>query len=199
LTASLERVEPEKPAGSDDVTVEAVVLHSISRSTGSRRRRSRVAVLALPLLALIAPAAPAAADAGRHDGPGVIAGSSRTGADFWRWVLTQPAATNPLTDTTGDFCDVGQDGHRWFLAGTFFTPEPVTRTCTIPRGTRLTFPVVNAFNGATPGDAPDKSTVEYVRSQVAGIREGATLLRVTVDGEVVRPRGSSTWSRGCSP
>lgn len=164
---------------------------TFSRSDDSRCRRSPVVALAL-LLALIAPVGPAAADGHRadeHRGDGhrVTAQVSRTGADFWQWALTQPAATNPLVDTTGEFCAVGQRGHRWFLAGSLFTPEPVTRTCEIPRGTRLTFPVVNAFYGATPGDPAEQSTVEFARSQVAGIRDGATLLRVTVDGEVLRP------------
>ena len=148
-------------------------------------RRSGVVVLALLLLALMAPAAPAVADPAHHDEPRVITRPTSTGAEFWQWALTQPAVANPLLDTTGEFCDVGQSGHTWFLAGSI-SPDPITRTCAIPPGTRLTFPVVNAFYGATPGDTPQESTVEFVRSQVAGIRDGATGLRVTVDGELLR-------------
>ncbi len=158
---------------------------SNSRSTSRRRGRRGLAVLTV-LLALITPIAPAAAQGRQHDDPRVIMRLTSTGADFWQWALTQPAATNPLLDTTGQFCDVGQNGRHWFLAGSLFSPEPITRTCEVATGTRLTFPVVNAFYGATPGDAPEQSTVEYARSQVAGIREGATVLRVTVDGEVLR-------------
>lgn len=136
------------------------------------------AVLVLVLLALVAPAGAATATDGGHHGHGARYGT--TGARFWQWGLSQPAATNPLFDTTGEFCDVGQRGRTWFLAG--YTGGPITRTCTVPRGTTLVFPVVNVFYGATPGDPPQESTVAYVREQVAGLRAGAHDLRVTVDG-----------------
>jgi len=139
-------------------------------------------VLTLVLVALVAPAAAATATDGDHHGHGASLGT--TGARFWQWGLTQPAATSPLFDTTGEFCDVGQRDHTWFLAG--YTAGPITRTCTVPRGTTLVFPVVNAFFGATPGDPPEQSTAAYVRSQVAGLRAGAHNLRVTVDGTVLR-------------
>ncbi|MFC4614809.1 hypothetical protein ACFO3K_08825 [Cellulomonas algicola] len=143
------------------------------------RGRLRV-VLALVLLVLVAPAGAATATAtdGGHHGHAARYGT--TGARFWQWGLTQPAATSPLFDTTGAFCDEGQRGRTWFLAG--YTGGPITRTCTVPAGTTLVFPVVNAFYGATPGDPPEQSTVAFVREQVAGLRAGAHDLRVTVDG-----------------
>lgn len=149
-----------------------------------RRRRTRAVVVALALLVLVAPGAPAVADAHHHDTYGSSPKLGTTGAEFWQWVLTQPVETNPLLDTTGEFCDVGQTGHTWFLAGS--TGGAITRTCEVPLGTRLVFPVVNAFYGATPGDPPEQSTEDYARSQVAGIREGARDLMVTVDGTPLR-------------
>jgi hypothetical protein len=146
----------------------------------THRTRSRVLILLLLLLALLAPAGPAAA----HDGGGHRYGT--TGAEFWQWVLAQPAATNPLTDATGEFCDEGQRGRTWFLAGSFV--GPVTRECTIPYGKKVVFPVVNFGAFSFPNDPPEQRTEEYLRSQVAGFRDAATGLRVTVDGAVLPRR-----------
>ena len=144
----------------------------------SRTARSRVLVLGLLLLALLAPASAATA----HDrGGGPRYGT--TGAEFWQWVLSQPAATNPRTDTTGQFCAEGQRGGTWFLAGSFV--GPVTRTCTVPYGKKIVFPVVNYGAFAFPGDPPEQRTEEYLRSQVAGFKAAATGLRVTLDGTVL--------------
>jgi hypothetical protein len=65
----------------------------------------------------------------------------------WNWALQFPAATNPVEDPTGESCHLGQQGPVWFLAGTF--GGTVTRTCTIPEGKFLFFPIVNV-----PGDVP---------------------------------------------
>lgn len=64
---------------------------------------------------------------------------------WWAWAWTQPRAVNPVFDKTGEFCAQGQSGSVWFLAGTFIEkpPEIVTRTCTIPVGKALFFPVYN--------------------------------------------------------
>jgi len=75
--------------------------------------------------------------------------SGEWAARWWQWALAQPAAVNPLTDTTGELCARGRRGRMWFLAGTT-GGDPVTR-CTIPRGRWLLFPIVNNFSGATPG------------------------------------------------
>jgi hypothetical protein len=102
-------------------------------------------------------------------------------ADWWQWALSQPAATNPLTDLTGAQCANEQSGRVWFLAGTI-TGETVMRTCTVRTGTALLFPVVNAFacvdpGGPDPGEAALRESVAYVRS--------ATGLTATIDGATV--------------
>src|SRR5258706_16430044 len=50
-------------------------------------------------------------------------------AEWWQFILSLPAAANPLLDT-GAQCAVGQRGPVWFLAGSL--GEVVTRTCTVP-------------------------------------------------------------------
>jgi len=39
------------------------------------------------------------------------------GAAWWNWALSSPFETNPLTDTTGEFCHTNQAGNVFFLAG----------------------------------------------------------------------------------
>jgi hypothetical protein len=106
---------------------------------------------------------------------------SEWAADWWQWALSQPAATNPLVDATGAQCANEQHGQVWFLAGTI-TSGPVTRSCTVPAGTALLLPVINAFfcvdpGGVDPGEAALRANVAYVRS--------ATDLTATIDGTTV--------------
>src|SRR4051812_33587526 len=41
------------------------------------------------------------------------------GAAWWTWAYRIPAATNPVSDPTGEFCHEGQSGPVFFLAGNF--------------------------------------------------------------------------------
>ena len=90
---------------------------------------------------------------------------SQWAADWWTWVLTQPAAVNPLLDPTGANCAQGQRGRVWFLVGTI-GGGTATRTCTVPKGTALLFPVLNSFSGATRTDPPEQQTEAYQRMLV---------------------------------
>src|SRR5262245_48114767 len=40
---------------------------------------------------------------------------------WWQWAYSIPLARNPVVDTTGAFAAEGQQGHVWFLAGSFGT------------------------------------------------------------------------------
>ena len=66
------------------------------------------------------------------------------GAKWWKWVLAIPASQNPIFDQTGADCGLGQNGGVWYLAGT--TGGAVTRTCTIPAGKSIFFPIINVNN-----------------------------------------------------
>jgi hypothetical protein len=106
---------------------------------------------------------------------------SEWAADWWQWALEQPADTNPLLDETGAQCANEQQGKVWFLAGTLAS-DPVTRSCTVPTGTALLFPVVNAFSCVDTGDPVPPDAV--LREQVAYVRS-ATGLTATIDGAAV--------------
>jgi len=105
-------------------------------------------------------------------------------ARWWQWGLSQPAATNPLLDPTGEFCAEGQRGRIWFLAGPFLTDDQtLTRSCTVPAGKDLFFPLVNVFSGWVPGEKPELRTVAAQRAVVASSDpRNAINLSLTVDG-----------------
>jgi hypothetical protein len=70
-------------------------------------------------------------------------------AEHWKWTYSLPIDHHPLTDTAD--CSTGQSGGVWFLGGTFTSsvdPSGVVvgvadRTCTIPVGKALFFPIIN--------------------------------------------------------
>ena len=43
-------------------------------------------------------------------------------AQWWQYVLSFPESQNPLLDTTGAECGIGQSGPVWFLMGSLGDP-----------------------------------------------------------------------------
>ena len=105
---------------------------------------------------------------------------------WWQYTLAQPAATNPLLDTTGANCALGQSGRVFFLVGT--TGGKATRDqCSVRAGKFLFFPLVNAFDVHTPGDGLDDPDVlwdDFTSPEHLGF--GVDSLRASVDGVAVR-------------
>jgi hypothetical protein len=105
----------------------------------------------------------------------------------WRqWVLSIPVSENPLLDETGEKCHVGQQGPEWFLVGNFAGGQ-TTRTCTVPEGKVLFFPLINSLYIDTPnvcGQGPS-IPVEELRATIASHIDGATELSVEVDGKPI--------------
>src|SRR6266700_1791762 len=121
----------------------------------SRYLQSGFALIALVFLLQVTPAL-----AEQNPNPGVVTTTSYPfGKNYgewshawWLWEYSIPAPNNPVLDTTGANCDVGQSGQVWFLAGSF-TSGTITRTCTVPHGKALFFPIFNSENdniGVTP-------------------------------------------------
>jgi hypothetical protein len=111
------------------------------------------------------------------------------GARYWQWVLSIPAATNPGSDTTGEFCREGQQGPVWFLGSTF-TSDPVTRHCTVPAGKALFFPIATVISGAGAYDCdptvPDVPCNIAALRVIAGDATDPVSLEVTIDGKRLR-------------
>jgi hypothetical protein len=108
-------------------------------------------------------------------------------AQWWQTMLSVPPGVNPAADPTGADCMLGQRGPVWLLAGTF-SGGSATRSCSIPQGDWLFFPVVNYVNFNTPNcnQGPGNLSVATLRSQIVAIVDGATNLSVTLDGEPVK-------------
>lgn len=60
---------------------------------------------------------------------------------WWTWAGSEPEESNPVSDTTGQYCDRGQQVGVWLLAGSF--GETVTRRCAAPAGVPFAGPVIN--------------------------------------------------------
>lgn len=109
-------------------------------------------------------------------------------AEWWQWALSIPVSENPLLDLTGEKCVVGQRGSVWFLAGNF-GGGMTTRTCSLPEGKTIFFPVVNSVNIDVPnvcGQGPERVPVRELRSSAAEFIDGVTNLSVEVDNRPVR-------------
>jgi hypothetical protein len=80
---------------------------------------------------------------------------------------------------------VGQRGSIWFLAGEF-GGSGVTRTCSVPAGVSLFFPIANAINFNTPnvcGQGPADLTVKDMRALSKATIDGVDNLLLAVDGK----------------
>jgi hypothetical protein len=118
------------------------------------------------------------------------------GARWWQYVIGIPACSdgspapcsspaqilNPLLDPTGAKCQVGQWGPVFFLAGTA-TPAPVTRSCDVPGGTGLFFPIINIFC-AVPEDGDTTNFTNICKAAIDGVDPKSLL--VTIDGKKVQ-------------
>jgi hypothetical protein len=141
--------------------------------------------LAIPAIAIavgLVAASPARADDDSNESLRALT------AQWWQWALSIPAASNPLADTTGAYCMVGQRGPVWFLAASI-TGLPVVRTCTIPESVALFFPVFNAFNFNSPdcgGQGPADLSVAEQRAIVAPQVDAASGLSVLLNNRPIR-------------
>jgi hypothetical protein len=121
-------------------------------------------------------------------------------AEWWQWVYSIPqpyaadaAISNPIADTTGASCMVGQRGSVWFLAGDNLTPaQPgqVIRSCSIPEGVSILFPVINFVNFNTPG-CPTGTLPVSVKDLLPAVQQSIEAvdfksISVTVDGVDVK-------------
>ena len=132
-------------------------------------------------LGLMTPVSVAFADSGSH----VVVPPNSTAygnkysewsAEWWQFVLSIPASENPLFDVDGSQCVLGQRGPVWFLVG-WFGPGVATRTCSIPEGKALFFPVINLVDVNTA-----TQTVKELRAETAPCLDAVTSLSVVLDG-----------------
>jgi hypothetical protein len=132
--------------------------------------------------------APAVAQAKVTQSPGVLPPEAHAfgttyqqlSVEWWQWALSIPASVNPLVDETGANCAVGQSGRVWFLAGSF--GGEINRTCTIPAGRAVFFPVLNIVSL----NIPAVETAAQLQYDIRGWRGGAKQLYASIDGVPVQ-------------
>jgi hypothetical protein len=91
-------------------------------------------------------------------------------------------------DTTGESCMIGQRGSIWFLGGVNGGGS-AERTCSVPEGLPLFFPVINAIFANSPnvcGQDSNNISVKDMRAAIKPFIDGAQNLSVTVDGQDVK-------------
>lgn len=146
----------------------------------------------LPVLVL-----PSAWAGGNNENPRVIPhtpGTAKTYSDLsiawrnWQHGVIDETGLSPFDDDpNGDLGNVAQSGSVHFLAGAPADQNAV-RTCTIPTGKFIHFPIINAaWITDNPGGAAqisDPDFFEFVDGLLYGVMtDDAVTLGVTVDGQ----------------
>jgi hypothetical protein len=115
---------------------------------------------------------------------------------WWQWIYSFPADTNPNLKTGNVDCRFGQSSHTrsaqiWFLAGTFGVPTdgPIDRTCPVPRGISLFFPLLNIeldnVGCCTPSSLPFSFSIQQMKQLAAANQDNPQELHALVDGAPV--------------
>jgi hypothetical protein len=121
-------------------------------------------------------------------------------AAWWQWALSMPAAKHPLFDTAQ--CSEGQTGPVWFLGGNFCsevnlpgcTPGVVERSCAVPAGTALFFPIVNTadsfleerrVSNVHHTECDPQPTINCLRAVVSSFIGPTTNLLAEIDGQTI--------------
>jgi len=97
---------------------------------------------------------------------------------WWQWLVSIPTKDNPAADNTGKNCGQKQSGPVWFLAGT--TGGSAERSCTVPAGKALLFPIINSECNYAEYPAV-KSLPELIKCAKAD-NDRTTNLKATIDG-----------------
>lgn len=97
--------------------------------------------------------------------------------DWWQWAGSFSRSESPIADTDGSLCGNGQSGPVWFLAGTYGTSR-TERTCSIPSGKYIFFPLINYVVMPRSNTA----TCESVRATAHRITDNPAVLLTDIDG-----------------
>jgi hypothetical protein len=162
----------------------------------SHRHGPFVAAMLIIILSLtVSTAAPQTQAQGNLGNPGILPPNSHPfghtygewSAKWWQFVFSIPAPDNPLLND--DKCTVGQSGKVWFLTGKFCvgTGCPpvlnVVRTCRIPSGTALFFPIANSEVDNLGVDPP--LSLEELREFARQFQDGVQSMSAEIDGRPV--------------
>jgi hypothetical protein len=101
-----------------------------------------------------------------------------------------PCNINPVFDTTGANCGLEQRASPIFFLAGAATTDAVTRTCTVPAGKAIFFPVINVECSTVEAPPFFGSNAQELREcatrLINGVDEGA--LTALIDGKEVQNR-----------
>lgn len=97
---------------------------------------------------------------------------------WWQWAQSFDRESSPVADRTGEKCGSKQSGGVWFLAGTYGTQRTI-RTCKVPAGRYLFFPLINYVYFPRPGSA---TSCMAVMSDAAESTNEVSALLLDLDG-----------------
>jgi len=100
-------------------------------------------------------------------------------ARWWAWLASFPASESPAADREGTRCGEGQEGAVFFLAGSYGA-RPVERSCPVPAGKYLFFPLVTYIMMPDDGNAD----CDVLRERAAGLVARASLF-AELDGKPI--------------
>lgn len=117
-------------------------------------------------------------------------------AEWWNWALTLPAEDNhPLIANGKMDCTLGQKGKVWFLGGTYAAgPDPdnptvtlgtADRTCEVPTGKALYFPIINIICSEATGDGTTKRELDGCANFLIDEFVSVDTLSAKIDGQRV--------------
>lgn len=111
----------------------------------------------------------------------LIAGATQTewSVRWWQWAFSFDRARSPIADRTGEMCASRQSGDVWYLAGTYGTRR-TERTCTIPAGKTLVFPLINYVTFR--GEGTNESCMSLA-ARAAALTAKPSVLVLEVDGK----------------
>lgn len=101
-------------------------------------------------------------------------------AKWWQWAFSLSLEDNPFFDESGS-CDNGangQSGPVWFLTGVINASGTAVRTCTVPAGKALFFPIINAECSTLEGNG---STEKELRTCAEGLINPVTSVAAEID------------------
>lgn len=115
-----------------------------------------------------------------------VAGHSQSDLSqmWWQWAGSFESDDSPVFDRSGANCGLKQSGRVWFLAGTYGSSR-VRRTCTVPRGRYLFFPLINYIVMPCSADAPceKRPPCNDLVETAQDATDGPSLLILEIDGK----------------
>jgi hypothetical protein len=111
----------------------------------------------------------------------LVAGDSQTewSVRWWQWAFSFERVRSPISDRTGEMCASRQSGDVWFLAGTYGTRR-TERSCTVPFGKVLLFPLINYVTFRGEGTKEDCVSLAV---RAAALTDRPSALILDIDGK----------------